>query len=123
MSPQGLCVSPAFHRQRYGTLSTLCRSKALSWVMDGSITVGRVTGCPTTNLRTGCSAQCRCRERYCFSCSHIQSVLVWQFMGLALKVSHAKLPGLYGSNQTIPHTRCEFSKGGKVVTIHNTKAH
>jgi len=44
-------------------------------------------------------------------------------MGLALKVAHAKLPGLYGSNQIIPHTRFAFSKDGKVVPVHNAKAY
>ena len=42
-------------------------------------------------------------------------------MGLTLKV--AKLPGLYGSNQTIPHTRFAFSKGGKIAPVHNTKGY
>jgi hypothetical protein len=46
-----------------------------------------------------------------------------QFMGLTLKDADAKLPGLYGSNQTIPHTRFAFSKGGTVVPVHNTKAY
>jgi hypothetical protein len=45
-------------------------------------------------------------------------------MGLALKVAQAKLPGLYGSNQTIPHTGVNSGNvvSGKVVPVHTTKS-
>jgi len=133
-SLQGLCVSPDHHRQRYGTLSTLCRSQALSWVMDGRITVRSGYGLPY--YKSGDMLQ-RTLLLFVFSYSMGRAAenttafrflifnlyLSGHFMGLTLKVAHAKLPGLYGSNQTIPHTRYAFSKGGKIVPVHNTKGY
>jgi hypothetical protein len=124
MSPQGLCVSPDHHRQRYGTLSTLCRSKALSWVMDGRITVRSGYGLPPLQIWGPAAARSAAAENTTvFRVLIFSLYLSGQFMGLALKVAHAKLPGLYESHQTKLHTRCEFSRDGKVVLVHNTKAY
>jgi len=93
MSPQGPCVSPDYHRQCHETLTTLCRSKALSWVMDDRITVRSGYGCPVTNMGTCSSSQSRCREHCCFSFSHIQSVLVWAVHGTRTESCPCKTAG------------------------------
>jgi hypothetical protein len=102
-------------------LSTLCRSKALSCLKDCRITLRSDYGFPY--YKCGDLLQLAVNTSV-FRFLTFLLYLYEQLMGLALEAAQAKLPDLYGSNQTIPHTRVNSGNAvsGKVVPVHTTKS-